>query len=141
MNHDTGKSCKLKSVKDMGDMQTLPAECLEMERATSKEITGKKHLERTDYIIAKQKQEAERAKAEKDAAKAERDVALREADKAKTEQEKLKAGNEEKERRSAELRQRDCRQGGTGTESRQGEHGQHKIRYCQPFGQRQVRSH
>ena len=93
MNHDTGKSCKLNG-KDMGDMQTLLAECLEMERGTSKEITGKKHLERTDYIIAKQKQEAERAKAEKDAAKAERDVALREADKAKTEQEKLKAGNE-----------------------------------------------
>ena len=102
MNHDTGKSCKLNG-KDMGDMQTLLAECLEMERGTSKEITGKKHLERTDYIIAKQKQEAERAKAEKDAAKAERDVVLREADKAKTEQEKLKAGNEEKERRSAEL--------------------------------------
>lgn len=95
MNHDTGKSCKLNG-KDMGDMQTLLAECLEMERGTSKEITGKKHLERTDYIIAKQKQEAERAKAE-------RDVALREADKAKAEQEKLKAGNEEKERRSAEL--------------------------------------
>lgn len=95
MNHDTGKSCKLNG-KDMGDMQTLLAECLEMERGTSKEITGKKHLERTDYIIAKQKQKAERAKAE-------RDVALREADKAKAEQEKLKAGNEEKERRSAEL--------------------------------------
>lgn len=95
MNHDTGKSCKLDG-KDMSDMQTLLAECLEMERGTSKETTGKKHLERTDYIIAKQKQEAERAKAE-------RDMALREAAKAKTEQEKLQAGNEEKERRSAEL--------------------------------------
>lgn len=67
MNHDTGKSCKLDE-KDMSDMQTLLAECLEMERGISKEITGKKHLERTDYIIAKQKQEAERAKAEKEAA-------------------------------------------------------------------------
>ena len=102
MNHETGKSCKLDE-KAMSEMQTILAEYLEMERGIPKEITGKKHLERTDYIIAKQKQEAERAKAEKDAAKAERDVALREADKAKTEQEKLKAGNEEKERRSAEL--------------------------------------
>lgn len=67
MNHDTGKSCKLDE-KDMSDMQTLLAECLEMERGISKEITGKKHLERNDYIIAKQKQEVERAKAEKEAA-------------------------------------------------------------------------
>ena len=47
MNHDTGKSCKL---------------------GISKEITGKEHLERTDFILAKQKQEVERAKAEKEAA-------------------------------------------------------------------------
>lgn len=67
MNHDTGKSCKLDE-KDMSDMQTLLAECLEMERGISKEITDKKHLERTDYIIAKQKQETEQAKAEKEAA-------------------------------------------------------------------------
>lgn len=102
MNHDTGKSCKLDE-KDMSDMQTLLAECLEMERGISKEITGKKHLERTDYIIAKQKQEAERAKAEKKAAQAERDALIRESDKAKTEQEKIQAVNEEKQRRSAEL--------------------------------------
>ena len=102
MNHDTGKSCKLDG-KDMSDMQTLLAECLEMERGISKEITGKKHLERNDYIIAKQKQEAERAKAEKKAAQAERDALIREADKAKTEQENIQAVNEEKQRRSAEL--------------------------------------
>lgn len=102
MNHDTGKSCKL-NVKDMSDMQTVLAECLEMERGTSKKQTGKEHLERTDFIIAKQKQEAEQAQAEKEAAQAERDAALREADKAKTEQEKLQAGNEERQRRSAEL--------------------------------------
>lgn len=102
MNHDTGKSCKLDE-KDMSDMQTLLAECLEMERGISKEITGKKHLERTDYIIAKQKQEAERAKAEKKAAQAERDALIRETDKAKTEQEKIQAVNEEKQRLSAEL--------------------------------------
>lgn len=95
MNHDTGKSCKLNE-KDMSEMQTVLAECLAMERGTSRKLTGKEHLERTDFIIAKQKQEAEQAQAE-------RDAAVREADKAKTEQEKLQAGNEEKQRRSAEL--------------------------------------
>ena len=102
MNHDTGKSCKL-NVKDMSEMQTVLAECLEMERGTSKKQTRKEHLERTDFIIAKQKQEAEQAQAEKEAAQAERDAAVREADKAKTEQEKLQAENEERQRRSAEL--------------------------------------
>ncbi len=102
MNHDTGKSCKLDE-KAMSEMQTVLAECLERERGSSKEVTGKEHLERTDFIIAKQKQEAERAKAEREAAQTERDVAIREADKAKTEQEKLQAVNEEKQRRSAEL--------------------------------------
>lgn len=58
MNHDTGKSCKLDE-KAMSEMQTVLAECLEMGRGTSKEVTGKEHLERTDFIIAKQKQEAE----------------------------------------------------------------------------------
>ena len=65
MNHDTGKSCKLDE-KAMSEMQTVLAECLEMERGISKEITGKEHLERTDFILAKQKQEAERVKAEKE---------------------------------------------------------------------------
>ena len=102
MNHDTGKSCKLDE-KAMSEMQTLLAEYLEVERGISKKQTGKNHLERTDFIIAKQKQEAEQAQAEKEAAQAERDVAVQEADKAKMEQEKLQAGNEEKERRSAEL--------------------------------------
>ena len=67
MNHDTGKSCKLDD-KAISDMQTLLAECLEMERGTSKEQTGKEHLERADFIIAKQKQEAQQAIAEKEAA-------------------------------------------------------------------------
>lgn len=102
MNHETGKSCKL-GKEDMSRMQDMVAECLEMERGTRKEETGKVHLERTDFIIAKQKQEAEQAKAEKEAAQAERDAAVRETDKAKTEQEKIQAGNEEKQRRSAEL--------------------------------------
>ena len=67
MNHDTGKSCKLDE-KAMSEMQTVLAECLEMEWGTSKEVTGKVHLERTDFIIAKQKQEAEQAKAARQAA-------------------------------------------------------------------------
>ncbi len=60
MNHETGKSCKL-GKEDMSRMQDMVAECLEMERGTRKEQTGKTHLERTDFIIAKQKQEAEQA--------------------------------------------------------------------------------
>ena len=102
MNHDTGKSCKLDD-KAMSDMQTLLAECLEMERGTSKEVTGKEHLERADFIITKQKQEAEQVKAEKEAAEADRDAAIRETDNARSEHEKLQIGNEEKQRRSAEL--------------------------------------
>lgn len=74
MNHDTGKSCKLDE-KAMSEMQTVLAECLEMERGISKEITGKAHLERTDFILAKQKQEAEQAKAEKEAALAAKEEA------------------------------------------------------------------
>ena len=102
MNHDTGKSCKLDE-KAMSDMQTLLAECLDMERGSSKEQTGKEHLERADFIIAKQKQEAEQVKAAKEAAEADRDAAIRETDNAKSEHEKLKIGNEEKQKRSAEL--------------------------------------
>ena len=102
MNHDTGKSCKLDE-KAMSDMQTLLAECLDMERGSSKEQTGKEHLERADFILAKQKHEAEQVKAEKEAAEADRDAALRETDNAKSEHEKLQIGNEEKRRRSVEL--------------------------------------
>lgn len=56
MNHDTGKSCKL-SPQDMSEMQTLLPEALDMER--------------TDYIIAKQKQKAEKAQASKKQAETE----------------------------------------------------------------------
>lgn len=61
MNHDTGKSCKL-TPQDMSEMQTILAEALDMERGTAKEQTGREHLERMDYIIAKQKQDAEKAR-------------------------------------------------------------------------------
>lgn len=95
MNHDTGKSCKLDE-NAMSEMQTLLAECLEMERGISKELTGKKHLERTDFIIVKQKQEAEQAKAEKEkavTAKAE----------AEAERNSIEAENKAKAERSAAL--------------------------------------
>ena len=59
MNHDTGKSCKL-SKEDMSQMQSMVAEALGMERGKSKSGTGSIHLERNDFIIAKQKQESER---------------------------------------------------------------------------------
>ncbi len=89
MNHDTGKSCKLDE-KAMSEMQTVLAECLEMERGISKEITGKEHLERTDFILAKQKQEAERVKAEKEAA-------LAAKEKAETERRTIEGENKVKE--------------------------------------------
>ena len=60
MNHETGKSYKLDR-EDTSLMQDMVAECLDMERGTRKEETGKAHLERTDFIIAKQKREVEEA--------------------------------------------------------------------------------
>lgn len=68
------------------------AECLDMERGSSKELTGKEHLERADFILAKQKQEAEQVKAEKEVAEADRDAAIRETDNAKSEHENSRSG-------------------------------------------------
>ena len=90
MNHDTGKSCKLDE-KAISEMQTVLAECLDMERGSSKEVTGKEHLERTDFIIAKQKQEAEQAEAKKKAA-------LAEKEKAETERQFIEGENKAKEK-------------------------------------------
>lgn len=59
MNHDTGKSRKLND-EDMAEMQTLAADFLSMKRGKSKAETGKEHLERTDFIIEKQKEEMKR---------------------------------------------------------------------------------
>lgn len=70
MNHETGKSCKL-TPQDMSEMQTILADVLDMERGTAKEQTGREHLERTDYIIAKQKREAEKARIAKEQTEAE----------------------------------------------------------------------
>ena len=59
MNHDTGKSQKLND-DDMMAMQTLASDILSMKRGQSKAETGKKHLERNDFIIEKQKEEMNR---------------------------------------------------------------------------------
>ncbi len=56
MDHETGKSLKLLP-KDTSKMQDFAAQALGMERGISKELTGAEHLERNDYIIAKQKSE------------------------------------------------------------------------------------
>ena len=90
MNHDTGKSCKLDE-KAMSEMQTVLAEYLDMERGISKEVTEKEHLERTDFILAKQKQEAEQAEAKKRAA-------LAAKDKAETERQFIEGENKAKEK-------------------------------------------
>lgn len=95
MNHETGKSCKLDE-KAMCEMQTILAECLEMQRGISKKLTGKEHLERNDFIIAKQKQEAEKVKAEKDAA-------LAAKEKAETERQSIEGENKAKEQYSLSL--------------------------------------
>lgn len=63
MNHETGRSFKL-NADDISAMQDLAAEALEMERGESKAETGAQHLERNDYIVAKQKQELEATKAQ-----------------------------------------------------------------------------
>ena len=90
MNHETGKSCKLDE-KAMSEMQTILAEYLDMERGISKEVTEKEHLERTDFILAKQKQEAEQAEAKKRAA-------LAAKDKAETERQFIEGENKAKEK-------------------------------------------
>ena len=64
MNHDTGKSRKLND-EDMATMQTLASDILMMERGQSKNVTGKEHLERNDFIIEKQKAELQRIDAAK----------------------------------------------------------------------------
>lgn len=61
MNHETGKSCKLDN-EDISLIQDMAAESLEMERGVSKLETGKRHLERNDYIVAKQKRELDESK-------------------------------------------------------------------------------
>lgn len=61
MNHETGKSYKLDN-EDISLVQDMAAEALGMERGVSKLEIGKQHLERNDYIVAKQKRELEETK-------------------------------------------------------------------------------
>lgn len=61
MDHETGKSYKLDN-EDISLMQDMAAEALEMERGVSKLETSKLHLERNDYIVAKQKRELDESK-------------------------------------------------------------------------------
>lgn len=58
----TGKSRKLND-KDMTEMQTLAADLFSMKWGKSKAETGKEHLERTDFIIEKQKEGMNRSNA------------------------------------------------------------------------------
>ena len=95
MNHDTGKSYKLDE-KAMSEMQTFLAECLGMERGISKSVTGKEHLERTDFIIAKQKREAKKAEVD-------RKAALAAKEKADAERQSIEDGNKAKEQYSNSL--------------------------------------
>ena len=61
MNHETGKSYKLDN-ENISLIQDMAAQALEMERGVSKLETGKQHLERNDYIMAKQKHELDESK-------------------------------------------------------------------------------
>lgn len=64
MDHNTGKSYKL-DADGISALQNLAAEVLDMDRGVSKFETNKQHLERNDFIVAKQKREMEEAKAKK----------------------------------------------------------------------------
>lgn len=55
IDHDTGKTLKLNN-RAMSQMQTILAECLGMERGMAKSLTGATHLERNDFILAKQEE-------------------------------------------------------------------------------------
>ena len=95
MDHSTGKSFKLKA-KDLSEMQTLLADTLGMERGESKAVTGRRHLEREEYIVATQKKEAREAERRKAEAEAARDAAVKETEKAKDEKRQLSDENAQK---------------------------------------------
>lgn len=65
INHANGKTWKLDG-DDMSAVQKMAADILGMEYGEPKAKTGAKHLERNDYIVAKQKREAEEARREKE---------------------------------------------------------------------------
>ena len=102
MNHDTGKSCKLDE-HDMSRMQTVLAECLEMERGISKKMTGKEHLERTDFIIAKQKEEMKRLDATRQYREHQLEITNRKMQEAESITNSLVEKAHQKERQSKDL--------------------------------------
>lgn len=95
MDHATGKSWKLDK-KAMSDLQTLAAETLNMERGKSKEEIGREHLERNDFILAKQKEETAQVLADKKKAEIEKHEA----------QMQVRAANREKGRLDSEIEKR-----------------------------------
>ena len=88
INHETGKSWKLNQA-DMRELQTIAAKTLQMERGKSKSETGKEHLERNDFIIEKQKREAELAEIRLHEAEAESEKVEAKVEQAKAEAESL----------------------------------------------------
>jgi DNA repair exonuclease SbcCD ATPase subunit len=102
MNHDTGKSIKMNN-EDMQVLQDIVAESLDMERGTSKRETQAEHLERNDFILAKQKKELEQTTQQKAKAELQRDEAISAAEKAEEESVKLDAINQEKQKLSEQL--------------------------------------
>ena len=90
-NWQTGKTIKLDK-KDMSDIQTALAECLEMERGEIKEITGAEHLDVVEYrlqaeenaIYQEHQERIERS--EQEVQEKEKEVELMEAKKAELQQ-------------------------------------------------------
>lgn len=104
IDYQTGKSIKIPPA-EMCKLQTLCAEMLGMEQGKSKEETGAEHLERNDYILAKQQRElaeiakateektaeTERLETQRDQAHKELIATLSERNKARLESERAKA--------------------------------------------------
>ena len=102
MNHDTGKSRKLND-EDMTAMQTLASDILLMERGQSKAETGKKHLERNDFIIGKQKEEMKRLDATRQYREYQLEVANRKMQEVESATNSLIEKAQQKERQSEDL--------------------------------------
>ena len=102
MNHDTGKSRKLND-DDMTEMQSLASDILLMERGQSKTVTGKKHLERNDFIIEKQKEEMKRLDATRQYREHQLEIANKKMQETETITNALIEKANEKERQSEDL--------------------------------------
>ena len=99
MDHETGKSFKLNK-NDMSELQTLLAETLGMERGKRKEETGRDHLDRNDFILAKQRQEMEANKQSIEASNSQVQKANQDAEAAKS---KLKEAEDAKDAKEKEV--------------------------------------